>query len=111
MDSYTFHALARYQEKDSLSNFEFNTFANSIDDAYRDIKNNADTVCVEYFNLRLVKIASLEKAIEIDTIWKEQEGKIEHKIYSKPLYITYQKRKHKSKRMNKKWGKNTDLRL
>lgn len=103
--SYTFNANARYQEKDELSDFRFNTYANSIEEAYRDIKNNADRVCCEYFNLRLVKITTISiEESERELIWKEQEGKVEQKIYNKPLYITYQVRHNKSKRINKKWA-------
>lgn len=106
MNSYTFNAKARYQEKDQLRDFRFNTYANSIEDAYKDIKRNADNVCCEYFNLRLVMITTISiKEEERILIWKEQEGKIEQKIYNKPLYITYQIRKNKSKRINKKWAK------
>lgn len=59
MYSYTFKAMARYQEKDKLESFEFNTYAESQEAAYKDIKANADKVCCEYRNLRLVKVTTI----------------------------------------------------
>lgn len=104
--SYTFNALSRYQEKDKLEKSKFNTHATSVKDAYRDIKNNADRVCCEYLNLRLVKITTiaLEEKDRL-LMWEETDGIKEQIVYSKPLYITFQVKKHKSKRTNKKWMK------
>lgn len=104
--SYTFNALSRYQEKDELEQSMFNTYAISVEEAYRDIKDNADRVCCEYINLRLVEITTiaLEEKDRV-LIWRETDGIKEQPIYSKPLYMTFQVRKHKSKRINKKWMK------
>jgi hypothetical protein len=104
--SYTFNALSRYQEKDKLEQSKFNTYATSVEKAYRDIKDNADRVCCEYLNLRLVKITTVVLA-EKDRvlIWEEKDSIKEQLVYSKPLYVTIQVKKHKSKRINKKWIK------
>lgn len=104
--SYTFKAFSRYQEKDKLEQSIFNTYATSVEEAYKDIKDNADRVCCEYLNLRLVEITTI--ALEEKDrmlIWEETDGIKEQIVYSKPLYITLQVKKHKSKRINKKWMK------
>jgi hypothetical protein len=71
MFSYTFKAMARYQEKDKLSISIFNTYADSQEEAYKDIKANADKVCCDYRNLRLVKVETITVYESMSSIVKE----------------------------------------